>query len=98
MEPTKNIKEVPHLGIYKYHSPSYHRINGSDDIYDYLYGNIGVSGKHSLPFHQAANSIDNAGEKMYKRNFDYRNMLRFDKIYNLDDRILDYANDRLMSE
>jgi hypothetical protein len=35
---------------------------------------------------------------MYKRNFDYRNMLRFDKRYNLDDRILDYANDRLMSE
>lgn len=98
MEPTRYLKEVPHLGINKYHSPSYHRINNSNNIYDYLYGNVGVSGKHSLPFHQAVNSIDNAGEKMYKRNFNYRNMLRFDKRYNLDDRILDYANDRLMSE
>jgi hypothetical protein len=63
MEPTRYLKEVPHLGINKYHSPSYHRINDSDDIYDYLYENIGVSGKHSLQFHQAANSIDNAGKK-----------------------------------
>lgn len=98
MEPTRYLKGISHLGINKYHSPSYHRINNSDDIYDYLYGNVGVSGKHSLPFHQAVNSIDNAGEKMYKRNFNYKNMLRFDKKYNLDDRILDYANDRLMSE
>lgn len=98
MEPTRYLKDISHLGINEYHSPSYHRINNSNNIYDYLYGNVGVSGKHSLPFHQAVNSIDNAGEKMYKRNFNYRNMLRFDKKYNLDDRILEYANDRLMSE